>query len=280
MRSTPFVLIPIVALVALAANAAPPITNLTADVDCTGSEQACVALSNGTLMMNGFTITGGTVGVLCTGSCRITGPGTIREAEMGISAYGKLTVSQVDVDASEYIGIQCFKSCSVTGGTLSNSGDPQNPEIAGGEGIRSTGVLKLDGVTITNNGYGALARSYPRHHGRLIARNSVFSGNGIGAIADKSAKLTDSTATGNLVAGVLIGDFLYEDPCPDAPRTVALKNTAVTGNGTGDGCGTTRSCADLMTCRSPKLDALSSCGTSYVNGSGLPGSDWDVCAAD
>ena len=97
-------------------------------------------------------------------------------------------------------------------GTIGNTGDPWNLGVEHAEGISSTGVLKLDGVTITNHGYGA--------------------------------------------------------------------NTTATGNGTGDGCGMTRSCANLMTCRQPKLDSTSSCATSYVNGSGLPGSDWNVCAAD
>lgn len=253
---------------------------LMGDIDCTGSEIPAVTISKGSLALNGFAIKGGIVGVLCQHACRATGPGTILDAEMGISAYGALKVTDVDVDGSEYIGIQCFQSCSVTGGTLRNSGDPQDPRIGDGEGIRSTKVLKLGRVTITNNGYGAIARSYPKHHGKLLASNSSFNGNGIGVVADKSAKLTDSSASGNLVAGVLIGDFLYEEPCPDSPKTVQLKNTTATGNGTGDGCGTTRSCADLVTCRKPKLDALSTCGTNRDAASGIPGSDWDVCSAD
>jgi hypothetical protein len=283
-------LIPLVVFLALPAHAATPISGcgstvtgdaeLTANIDCTGSEDPAVILSKGSLALNGYTITGSAIGVKCLRKCSVTGPGTISEAEFGISAYGKLTVTDVGIDHSEYVGIQCFRNCRVVGGSLTNSGDPQNPDIGGGEGIRSTGVLKLDGVTIANNGYGALARSYPKHHGRLEARNTVFSGNGIGAVADKGAKITDSSATGNLVAGILIGDFLYAEPCPDSPGTVKLKNTIVTGNGGGDGCGMTRACADLMTCRVPKLDALSTCGTSYANESGLPGTDWDVCSGD
>lgn len=293
MRAAPLLLVPLVLLVAASAPAATPISGcgatiagdaeLVADIDCTGFEHPAVLFSasgTGALAMNGFSITGGTIGVQCLGNCRVTGPGTIRAAEFGINAYGKLSVTDVDIDHSEYVGIQCFKSCKVTGGSLTNSGDPQNPTIGDGEGVRSTTKLELDGVTIANNGYGALARSYPRHHGKLLARHTVFSGNGVGAIADKSAKITASSVTGNLVAGVLIGDFFYADACPDHPRTVTLQDTTVTGNGGGDGCGTTRACADLLTCGPPKLDALSTCNTSHVHGSGLPGADWDVCSAD
>jgi hypothetical protein len=283
MRAVCVLLIPLVALIASSTHAATPVAGcggtysgaaeLVADLDCTGVFEAVVLEKNASLALNGFTIKGAGTGVKCLGKCTITGPGTIGENGLGISAYGKLAVVDVDVDHNTNIGIQCFTNCKVTGGSISDTAE-------GGLGIASTRKLELEGVTITNNWIGALARNFPKHHGTLVARNTVFSGNVYGAVSDKTAKLTDSTVTGNAIAGVVLGDIHFEQPpCPGGLHPVKLKNTAVTGNGGGAGC-TTEACADLLTCKRPNLDGLSTCGTSHVHGSGLPGADWDVCTAD
>ena len=81
--------------------------------------------------------------------------------------------------------------------------------------------------------------------------------------------------TGNVLGGILLG----EAGCPKRGNLV-LKNTAVANNDSGADCGTTASCADLMTCKRPKVGVGASCETSYVIDSGLPGDDWGVCSAD
>src|SRR5262245_11387510 len=134
MRATPLLLAPVVVFVAVSAFAATPVSHcgttihedaeLVADIDCTGFQRPAVLIAAGgtkSLALNGFTITGSMAGVQCLGNCRVTGPGTIRDAHFGINAYGKLSVTNVDIDHSEHIGIQCFKSCKVTGGSLTNS---------------------------------------------------------------------------------------------------------------------------------------------------------------
>ena len=248
---------------------------LTADVDCTGSESPCLNLPSGArLALNGYTITGGNPGVRCNGPCRITGPGTIRDAGIGISAYGKLDLRQVDVVSNEYIGVQCFLGCRVVGpANLSDNGDAGEGI---GEGIRSTGVMKLENVTVANNTiYGVLVADYPSNRGQLQARGCTFTGNGIGVASDKGIKLTDSSVTGNIEVGVQVGETGCKSVTPPL-----LKNTPVTGNGTGLDCGTTVACADIESCRSPRLLLGSTCGTSHVLDSGLPGDDWGVCSAD
>ena len=61
---------------------------------------------------------------------------------------------------------------------------------------------------------------------------------------------------------------------------VAVADTTVTGNGTSADCGTTVVCADLDTDLVPRLDPRSTCDSSHVYGSGLPGSSWGVYALD
>jgi hypothetical protein len=59
-----------------------------------------------------------------------------------------------------------------------------------------------------------------------------------------------------------------------------LKDTIVASNANDAECGVTIACPDLSTCKSPKLLGSSSCGTSHVTDSGLPGTSWGVCASD
>jgi len=126
-----------------------------------------------------------------------------------------------------------------------------------------------------NSVYGAAIARYPGDGGKLNAVGSTFTGNGIGVWADKAAKLKSCSVTGNVTAGILLGDT----GCNSRGWPV-LKDTAVTGNGTDPGCGTTVACADLMTCKAPHLGPGASCDTSYAIDSGVPGTDWDVCSAD
>ena len=264
--------IPLLSIFVLCAVSAPVAAlagtvTLTQDYDCTTGTGACFTVVSGTLEMNGHTIVGGTYGVLCEDSCRIIGPGTIMGAGIGVQAYRKLDLRGVDVVSNGNIGVQCFFGCKVVGpANLSNNSI----------GITSTGTMKLTNATVADNGaYGAIARGYPADTGKVNGTGSAFTGNGIGIWADKAVKLTNSTVTANVGAGIVLG----ENECN---RTVvpSLKNTAVTGNGTDPGCGTTVACADLMTCKAPRLGPGSSCDTSYAIGSGVPGTDWDVCSSD
>jgi hypothetical protein len=271
-------LISILALCALAVPASVPASTmtLTQDIDCTGGNVAnCVTLQPGTkLQMNGHTIVGGGAGagVNCLGSCRIEGPGTITGASFGVNAYGKLDLRGVDVVGNTTIGVQCFRACRATGpANLSNNGDGFD-----GSGITGTGTMKLRDVTVANNTtYGARSAYYPENRGKIDVIAGTFSGNGIGVSADRQVKLKDSSVTGNVVGGIEVGEANCTTTSPPI-----LKNTVATGNGTDAGCGTTVACADVLSCKSPRLLPGSSCDRSYVVDSGIPGTDWDVCASD
>jgi hypothetical protein len=271
---------PLVSVLVLCAVTAPAaasagIVSLTQDLDCTGLDHACVDLASGmTLEMNGHTITGGLYGIRCNGPCRINGPGTVTGAGMGITAYGKLHLRQVDAVANEYIGVECFVSCNVIGpASLSDNGESGENV---GEGIRSTGSMKLENVTVANNTvYGVNVTRYPSDGAKLNATGSTFTGNGTGIWSDGGVKLKSSAVSGNVTAGIRLG----EAGC-NTTRVPVLKDTSVTGNGTDPGCGTTVACADLMTCKAPRLGPGASCDTSYAIDSGVPGNDWDVCSSD
>jgi hypothetical protein len=269
-------LISVLALCALTTPVSVPASTmtLTQDVDCTGQNVAdCVTLPPGTkLEMNGHTISGGGAGVNCSGSCRIDGPGTITGASFGVNAYGKLDLRGVDVVGNTTIGVQCWKACRATGpAQLSNNGDSFD-----GWGITATGTLKLRDVTVANNtNYGARAANYPENRGKIDVIAGTFTGNGIGVSADRQVKLKDSTVTGNVTGGIEVGQAGCTSTSPPI-----LKNTTATGNGTDAGCGTTVACADVLSCKLPRLLPGSSCDRSYVIDSGIPGSDWDVCSSD
>jgi hypothetical protein len=66
--------------------------------------------------------------------------------------------------------------------------------------------------------------------------------------------------------------------CVDGKLTV--KATMLSGNGLDATCGVTQACADVGSSTEPRLDASSVCGTSYVSGSGMPGSSWGICTLD
>ncbi len=247
---------------------------LTGDLDCSANPtRNAVNIHGGSLAMNGFTIRGGLAGVECIGPCRITGPGTITEAAYGIQGKGKLDLRGVNVTSSTLIGVQCFVGCRVSGpAVISDNGTPGASYSAG---ISSPRLLKLSDVTLSGNwGYGAIARS-PDDRGTLVVRDAVVTANTYGLYADHAVKVSSTQVTGNAEGGVILGD----PGCAHAGRA-QLKNSTVTGNAIDAECGVTEACADVMTCKPPHLTGASSCGTSYVTDSGLPGSSWNVCTSD
>ncbi len=249
-------------------------SDLANDLDCTGLAAPAVRITHGALNLRGFNVKGGTVGIQCDSTCKIRGAGTVSDALIGINAYGRLRLVGVDVTNNTTMGVQCYTGCEVSSGSISNNGDPLEESF--GHGITSTGTLKLDGVTIADNtGHGIQVGSYPQPRGKVKARNTTVTGNRNGIVADHAAELKHSVVTGNREVGVSVG----EAGCHGAGR-LKLKDTSVlTGNGTSGDCGTTVACADLAACKEPKVK-LSTCNTSYVIDSGIPGSDWDACTAD
>ena len=241
------------------------------DLDCTGlpPARASVEVVRGRLDMNGFTISNGTAGVRCLKRCRINGPGTIIDHSFdGIDAKGPAKVVGVDLIDNNHFGIQCFRSCSVVGpATISGHAD---------YGIVSPKNVKVTGMAITGNRGGIRARNSDGKS-RVRMRDSLVTGNEFGIDGDK-VKVSGSEITGNATGGIILGRRL-NDPCNERRRTAAVKNSVVTGNDGGATCGVSETCADLMLCRPPRLKDVT-CDTSYLLGSGVPGSDLDLCALD
>ena len=66
---------------------------------------------------------------------------------------------------------------------------------------------------------------------------------------------------------------------PHRDRSEQQQTTTSKHNFGCDGCGASMSCADVMSCKRPRLKNVA-CGTSYVIGTGIPGDDWDSCGLD
>jgi len=242
--------------------------SLAGDLDCTGFAGNAVTLHGGKLYLNGHTLIGGAVGVYCDGNCKVYGPGAVSGSTgIGILAFGvPLQLTQVDVTNHAVAGAECSKTCRITGpATVSGNGS----------GIRAGTTVHVRGMTITGNQRGVDA-SNNGVHARALLFDSTVTGNDVGAIADRLVKTVNTTITGNRLFGIYAGN----GSCTKK-ATATVKGGTVSGNGTDAGCGTTVACADLGTCgAAPLLAGGATCDHSYANGSGIPGTDWDVCALD
>lgn len=161
-------------------------------------------------------------------------------------------------------GILCLGKCTILGpGTITNSGI----------GIGATGA-KVSGVTISGVGIGIEIENFG--HGKLVLRDSTISNAAAqGVLADRRVDLRDSSIVGSGGNGIEVAS-------EDCQRGDAkLKNSVVTGSGVGDpACSVSRVCADLATCKAPRIKDGSQCETSYDLSSGVPGASWGVCNLD
>jgi len=209
------------------------IGTLAADLDCTGGGDGVVLGHKATLRLNGFTMTGasgfGINGVECPTRCTVEGPGTIRNfGEAGVSAS---------------------RAIKVIGSTLS--------ENKGVGVLAALGAVVVDSVVTGNDGVGVKA-------GMAKVTASTVSDNGTAGLVTQRAKLVGSTVESNGRLGVV------------AYRTARVIDSTVTGNGTSPDCGTAFVCVDIMSARRPLIrDTL--CDISF---SDETGTDWNVCRLD
>jgi hypothetical protein len=241
---------------------------LNADLDCTGFPNHAVTIHGGKLNLNGHTLTGGVVSVFCDGNCQVIGPGMVTGSTgIGIIAFGvPFKMTQVDVTNHPIMGVECFKACKLLGpGTISGNGT----------GVRAGTMARLRSVSVSGNNTGIDAVN-DGLRGRALIHESTISGNRIGVTADVLVKSLNSTITGNAQYGISVGN----ESCT-RKGLATLKAGTATGNGTDPDCGTTIACADVATCgTAPHLAGMATCDHSYVRASGIPGSDWNVCALD
>lgn len=228
---------------------------LAADLDCTGSGDEAVKL-NGTLLLNGFTVTGDAAFdvVRClAGACRVVGPGTVTGGADGIRSDGGARVEAgAVVTGNAGDGLRTDKTAKVTEATVQGNG---------GDGVRSKGAAVLKGATVDGNGGTGV-----RTDGTANVQASTVQGNGEDGIhSEKVAKATKASQ-------VKTNGF-------DGVRglKVQLKDSEATGNGTHPACGVTDDCADLASEFRPKVQGTSTCGTSRDT---ELGGAWGVCAGD
>jgi len=176
---------------------------LANDLDCSGLSLTSVTIANhGSFDLNGFTITGGLNGAACDGSCTVTGPGTLQNAEYYgiIGSNGEVTATGVTLLAN-HVGIWArrlsLQDSTVSGSNLSAVAVEKRARISGSNIVSNGdfGVLSYRRVDVTNsvvsdNEYGISAVS-------TVVSGSTIQDNEESGLFGRGVKLSDSTVTGN-----------------------------------------------------------------------------------
>jgi hypothetical protein len=182
-----------------------------------------------------------------------------------ISGNGAAAGPDPPFDGAAFARHVVVKGASITGNTIvgissTRSAKVSESTIAGNtrDGIVAAKVV-VDASSVTGNGGHGLRSYNGATKAKLSIRDSVISGNGLfGAIGTGSySNVEDCTGAGS----------------------VTVRDSELTGNGLDPDCGVTEACGSLASCTAPRL-LTSTCDTSYVVGSGLPGDTWGVCALD
>jgi len=200
--------------------------------------------------------------VYLTGDLDCTGIGGIG---VNLLKRAKLELRGFSIRNSEDFAVQCFKSCEIVGpGTISGSWG----------GVWAPYRLTITDVALVDNEVLGVAS------GNLRMKDCEVVGGRYGIRGGLKAKIVNSSVTGAAGSGIEIAasvPFIGPDACTRG--RVTLVNSIVEGNGAAPLLANCAGnvCADISTCLAPKLDAASSCGTSYQY-SGAQ--DWDVCTLD
>jgi hypothetical protein len=167
-------------------------------------------------------------------------------------------------NAQDY-AVQCFKNCDIIGpGSL----------VGNFGGIWAPHRVDVVDVDLIDNGVLGIGTS------KLTMTDSSVEGSRVGIMAGARARLRNSTVTGSEWSGILSAATIpfSSGPCTHG-RVFLSSGSTVTGNGLGAGSPEceTRQCADVVSCREPRIDATSSCGTSLKDGEPQI---WGVCTLD
>jgi hypothetical protein len=162
------------------------------DLTCSDSASAVFLQDRAILQVGGHTITGG--GIQCTGSCTVTGPGTVQQvvgngnlpAINGLSSQAKIIVQDMTLNANAFGMISDARKTTLTNVTASG-----NIET----GIWVWGTARALNVTTNDNGRTGF-RSEVRGI-RLVGLTAT--GNGQAGLINNGGgtHLYDSTLTGN-----------------------------------------------------------------------------------
>lgn len=198
-------------------------------------------------------------------------------------SYGILALHRIKVLGGQISGNGIANPTGV-GGLNANRVSVRDADISGNEaGIVADFSVKVRDTTVSNNAQNGITGA------KVVVRNSMVTDNGgIGVLsrtydqrffAKARLKISESVVTGNGAFGAIgTGSAGTAQDCTDA-GAVVVTGTDLTGNGVDLACGVTQPCASVASCDEPKL-VDSSCETSYVVGSGLPGQSWSLCSLD
>ena len=189
--------------------------DLVWDLDCpldlpsgTLQELSAVYLEPGAkLHLNGFTLSGGEVGVGCGSRCTIEGPGTIADFPFGILSYGSTRATDLQLDSNDgyviyQLGNKTLRATNVT--VLESNGlvavvghrvKAENLSIQGCWYGIFADILTGGGVSVSGCGQRAIGSGTVRASGVTVVGNG-----GIGILA-KRIVLSDSVITGNDTSG-------------------------------------------------------------------------------
>lgn len=183
---------------------------------------------------------------------------------------GKLELRGFTIRGAVFYGVHCEAACQING--------PGAITANGLDGVNAAHWAIVRDTRVTDNGLSGVSARNINGGSRLLIKDSTITGNGFNGIeTDNLARVRGSLISGNAQNGVDVG----VQHCDSGGRTTLTRST-VSGNSTA--CVGPTACADLTTCgrrnAPPRLGKGSSCGISYVRGSGIPGTSWGVCSND
>lgn len=235
--------------------------DLAADLDCSSHPGRSLQLI-GRLRLNGFKITGNSTDpvIYCnTGSCLVSGPGTLTGGSKGVTSDVGVRVVDATVEFNAGDGVVSFRSARIQGASVISHN--------GGNGVRASHAVSIVG-------------------GKLALPDVVVSDNGgNGVQAGRTARIQNAEVSGNAGDGVRTGtaaslfSAVVEGNGLDGVRAVSvrLRDTTATGNRTAPACGVTEDCADVASERKPALVGASTCEVSLDT---ADGGTWGVCTLD
>ena len=215
-----------------------------ADIVCQAVTQNGVVIGDGgVLRLNGHSISGGNIGLVCAGQCTIEGPGEVMGfADAGIASstnpHPKIDVRNVSVHDNLHYGIVTTYD----------------------------GRLWLTDVTVSDNNFGGitLGPTTSAGEGKVKGTNVVITGNDGPGVKSKKFRFVAATIQGNDGSGILSGN-----------GGGLLIDSTVTGNGTDFDPS-----YDLKTYKQPRLKN-STCELSVqLLADASLGASWGVCTND
>jgi hypothetical protein len=161
---------------------------LTTDIDCTDKPDPWLALaSHSVLDLRGYTLSNGDV--LCAGTCRIVGPGTIRGG--GVIGNGQVTVRRTTITGSPSNGVLAINAKGRAGAMIVDSVISSNA-MTGVEADRTARIIRSK---ISENGRYGVAVSVQAFNdctrGRIRSWHSTISGNGLDVACGTSVVCAD-----------------------------------------------------------------------------------------